>query len=202
MFPRPPVRGARAPRWPLSAVTLSPQPEPRHPGGPASGRAGTLIRPALRAVPPGAPSAEGDPYARWLADFERRQRLREEAVAALAADLASRTPWRVRASGAHGFPAPPFAADPIPHVICERPNGPWLCLEVALPETLVRRETLVRLRRLGPSAGNELWVVLVARACEHPRQIAEGRRLLARAGLAPPFAAIAPDEDALTGATW
>lgn len=210
-------------RWSLSAIALSPDPEPLPEGvGVAPGAVGAAVaaRVALRALPdtvsggPGAATAAAparadplvapadDRYARWLADFERRLALREDAVAALATDIASRAAGRVFATGVAGFAAPPAGLGPAPDVLCERERRPPLCLEVALPETLVRRETLGRLRHLRAARGYDLRLVLVARASEHPRRMAEGRRLLGRVGLAVPLAAIAPDEDLLSGADW
>ena len=45
-------------------------------------------------------------------------------------------------------------------------------------------------------------MVLVAESSAHERQIAEARRMLLRAGLPVEVAAIAPDEETITGADW
>lgn len=58
-----------------------------------------------------------------------------------------------------------------------------------------------RLRALTLS-GLEPRVVLVGASSAHERQISEARRMLARAGLPLEVAAIAPEEDTITGADW
>lgn len=143
-----------------------------------------------------------DRYALWLADFNKRLALHDAAVQALADDLASRTPWSVRAAGARGFSWPEAAAGIPPDVICQRDERSPLCLEVELPETLVRRGTVRRLRELSARLGYDTRIVLIARAAEHERRIAEATRLLDRVGLRLPVAAIAADEDTITGADW
>jgi hypothetical protein len=70
-----------------------------------------------------------------------------------------------------------------------------------LPETLVRRATVQRLRHL-ELTGIEPRVCLVGESSRHERQIAEARRMLRRAGLSLSVAAIAPGEDTITGADW
>jgi hypothetical protein len=80
-------------------------------------------------------------------------------------------------------------------------HSPPLCFEVELPETLVRRATLQRLRALVDRA-TEPRVVLVAEASQHERAIAEAERMLRRAGLPLTVAAIAPREETITGADW
>jgi hypothetical protein len=76
-----------------------------------------------------------------------------------------------------------------------------LCFEVELPETLVRRSTVQRLRHL-EATGIEPRVCLVGESTRHERQIAEARRMLRRAGLSLSVAAIAPGEETITGADW
>lgn len=87
-------------------------------------------------------------------------------------------------------------------MLCERGRDTRaICFEVELPETLVRTTTVRRLRAL---AGTEFEprIVLVAASSTHERQIAEARRMLTRAGLPLEVAAIAPEEDTITGADW
>jgi hypothetical protein len=120
----------------------------------------------------------------------------------LARDLASRTSWTVRAAGGRGFRRPPVRAGRPPDVHCEVQPGSAICFEVELPETLVRRPTLERLRALSVDARVEPRVVMVGAAAEHERQIAHARRMLHRAGLALMVAAIAPAEETITGADW
>lgn len=104
--------------------------------------------------------------------------------------------------GGWGVSPPPPAAGQPPDVLCERGGDARpICFEVELPETLVRRSTVHRLRALA-LAGTEARVVLVGTASAHERQIAEARRLLRRAGLPLEVAAIAPDEETITGADW
>jgi hypothetical protein len=142
-----------------------------------------------------------DAYDAWLADFRRRLAQHDAGVALLALDLASRTTWTVRAKGAGEFDAPPPTAGEPADVHCERGTTRPLCFEVELPETLVRRATVQRLRHL-EATGIEPRVCLVSEASSHERQIAEARRMLRRAGLSLSVAAIAPGEDTITGADW
>lgn len=142
-----------------------------------------------------------DTYDAWLADFRNRLAQHDAGVAALARDLASRTPWTVRAMASPEFSAPPDTAGQPPDVHCERGMTRPICFEVELPETLVRRATVDRLRAL-TVLGIEPRVVLVGAPAEHERHIAEARRMLARAGLALEVAAIAPQEETITGADW
>lgn len=104
--------------------------------------------------------------------------------------------------GSAGFSPPPPAAGSPPDVLCERGRDTRpICFEVELPETLVRTVTVRRLRAL---TGTEFEprVVLVGASSGHERQIAEARRMLSRAGLPLRVAAIAPEEDTITGADW
>ncbi len=142
-----------------------------------------------------------DSYDAWLVDFRRRLALHDAGVAALARDLASRTRWTVRAVGSEEFSAPPPTAGQPPDVLCERGATRPICFEVELPETLVRRATVARLRALSET-GLEPRVVLVADPYHHERQIDEARRLLHRAGIPLEVAAIAPEEATITGADW
>lgn len=104
--------------------------------------------------------------------------------------------------GSEEFPPPPPAAGLPPDVLCERGRDTHpICFEVELPETLVRRATVIRLMALTRS-GVEPRVVLVGASSGHERQIAETRRMLRRAGLALEVAAIAPEEETITGADW
>jgi hypothetical protein len=90
-----------------------------------------------------------------------------------------------------------------PDVFCEvRPGSRAVCFEVELPETLVRRPTLARLRALSRDGGVEPRVVLVGGPGEHERQIAATERMLRRAGLTVQVAAIDPVEETITGADW
>jgi hypothetical protein len=143
-----------------------------------------------------------DGYTAWHTDFERRLSLHDRGVDVLARDLASRTPWRVEAHGAAGFAAPAPAAGRPPDVLCHRGDEAPLCLEVELPETLVRRDTVTRLGRLFFCSGFDTRVILIADSEHHEQRIREAERLLARAGLRLPVAALAPDEDTITGADW
>ena len=79
-----------------------------------------------------------------------------------------------------------------PDVFCEVPRGAAICFEVELPETLVRRTTMERLRVLTAEQALETRVVLVGDPDDHERQIAETERMLLRAGLPVRVAAIAP----------
>jgi hypothetical protein len=144
-----------------------------------------------------------DTYDAWLADFRRRLAQHDMGVRALARDLADRTPWTVRAIGARGFPVPPATAGHPPDVLCERGSeSRAICFEVELPETLVRRPTVARLRRLADQGAVEPRVVLVGAASSHERQISQARAMLSRAGLALSVVAIAPEEGTITGADW
>ncbi len=104
--------------------------------------------------------------------------------------------------GSEEFSPPPPAAGQPPDVLCERGRDTRpICFEVELPETLVRRATVTRLMALTRS-GVEPRIVLVGAPSVHERQIAETRRLLRRAGLPLEVAAIAPEEETITGADW
>jgi hypothetical protein len=143
-----------------------------------------------------------DTYTDWLADFRRRLALHDAGVDALARDLAERTPWTVRAAGSGRFRRPPVRAGRPSDVFCEVRPGSAICFEVELPETLVRRPTMARLRALSDDADVEARVVLVGDTGDHERQIAETARMLRRAGLAVRVAAIAPADETITGADW
>ena len=143
-----------------------------------------------------------DTYTDWLADFRRRLALHDAGVDALARDLAERTPWTVRAAGSRRFRRPPVRAGRPPDVFCEVRPGNAICFEVELPETLVRRPTMARLRALSEDADVEPRVVLVGEPEDHARQIAETERMLRRAGLPVRVAAIAPADETITGADW
>ncbi len=143
-----------------------------------------------------------DTYAAWLVDFRSRLAQHDAGVAALARDLASRTPWTVLARDAPEFPAPPPTAGEPADVHCVRGVATRpICFEVELPETLVRRATVARLRALALT-GIESRVVLVGESSAHERQIAEARRMLLRAGLQLEVAAICPAGETITGADW
>lgn len=143
-----------------------------------------------------------DTYDAWLADFRRRLGQHDAGVAALARDLASRTSWTVRCVGSAEFAPPPPAAGRPPDVLCERGSAERpIHFEVELPETLVRRSTVLRLRALSDE-GVRPRIVLVGAPDGHEAQIASARRLLRRAGLPLDVAAIAPDEETITGADW
>lgn len=75
-----------------------------------------------------------------------------------------------------------------------------MVFEVELPETLVRRETVRRLRTLVDGA-METRVVMIADD-DHSETIREASRLLRCIGLDIPVAAISPRSDTLTGADW
>jgi hypothetical protein len=140
-------------------------------------------------------------YSDWLKDFERRLALHDDGVAALARDLAARTPWQVQA-GAPGFPAPTPRAGRPPDVQCDRGvASPPVVFEVELPETLVRRETVRRLSTLVNGA-LETRVVMIADDEDHDETIREARRLLRCVGLEIPIVALSPHTDTLTGADW
>ena len=169
-------------------------------------RAGAAVRrfeDVIKTAPPPLALVErSDAYDIWLADFSRRLALHDASVAALAKDLSLRTRWVVQAVGTPNFPAPAPALGAPPDVLCLRDGRPALCLEVELPETLVRRQTVSRLRMLSERMAFDTRLVLVAPAREHGRRIDECERLLRRARLNVPVAAIAADEDAITGADW
>lgn len=157
------------------------------------------MRPDRSPIAPGSSPIVG--YSDWLSDFERRLALHDDGVAALARDLASRTPWAVHA-GAPGFAPPPPRAGRPPDVQCDRGiETPPVVFEVELPETLVRRATVQRLRTLVDGA-LETRVVMIADDRDHPETIREASRLLRCAGLTIPVAAIAPQSETLTGADW
>lgn len=104
--------------------------------------------------------------------------------------------------GSTDFSPPPPTAGLPPDVLCNRgAETRPICFEVELPETLVRRTTVHRLRAL-TETGLEPRIVLVSASSAHERQIAEARRLLMRAGLPLEVAAIAPEEETITGADW
>jgi hypothetical protein len=156
----------------------------------------------LHAIGQAADGALLDTYTDWLADFRRRLALHDAGVDALARDLAERTPWTVRAAGSRRFRRPPVRAGRPPDVFCEVRPGSAICFEVELPETLVRRPTMARLRALSEDAAVEPRVVLVGEPEDHARQIAETERMLRRAGLPVRVAAIAPADETITGADW
>lgn len=144
-----------------------------------------------------------DTYSPWLADFQRRLALHDAGAAALADDIASRTDWLVQSAIALDVPDPPDTIAGAPDVLCGRGHAlPPLWLEVELPETLVRRETVRRLARLARNDLVEDRVVLVSPAHMHEEHIPEARRMLIRVGLAPVVLAIAPEEGVITGADW
>lgn len=174
--------------------------------GSVAARPGRISRPGptLGSTGDRAPVPTGvslDSYDAWLADFRRRLALHDAGVAALARDLSVRTAWTVRAVGSDEFSAPPPTAGQPPDVLCERGATRPLCFEVELPETLVRRTTVDRLRAL-TETGWEPRVVLVASPAQHARHIDEARRMLHRAGIPLDVAAIAPEEATITGADW
>lgn len=140
-------------------------------------------------------------YSDWLKDFERRLALHDQGVAALARDLAARTSWDVRAE-APGFTPPTPRAGRRPDVQCDRgTESPPVVFEVELPETLVRRETVRRLRTLVDGA-METRVVMIADDDDHTETIRETSRLLRCVGLDIQVAAISPHSDTVTGADW
>jgi hypothetical protein len=109
----------------------------------------------------------------------------------------------VLASDVEGFDPPEPVEGGAPDIVCLRGGDlPPLCIEVELPETLVRKETLTRLRALVDDRGFDLRLVLIAGSEEHPHCIHQGRRMLTRAGIWTPVAALDPDEEILTGADW
>jgi hypothetical protein len=142
-------------------------------------------------------------YSDWFADFQRRLSQHDRGVRALAEDIADRTRWRVRARNTPGFEPPEPDAQSGPDILCVRGGDtPPLCLELELPETMVRKETLARLRGLVDDRGYDLRVVLLADAGEHEDCIPKAHRMLARAGIWTPVAALDADQETLTGADW
>lgn len=89
-----------------------------------------------------------------------------------------------------------------PDVFCEVGPRSAICFEVELPETLVRRPTMTRLRALSEDEEVEPRVVLVGRPEDHERQIEASGRMLRRAGLDLKVVAIAPSRNTITGADW
>jgi len=145
--------------------------------------------------------ARDDRFDVWALDFTRRLGLHDAAVAMLARDVATRTGGLVGARSVEGFGPPPPGRTADVDICCSRPERPPLCIEVELMETLVRRPTLRRLRLL-VGHGLDSRVALVADTREHEEQVRSGERLLRAAGLRIPVAAVAPEEDAITGANW
>ncbi|MEQ8833304.1 MAG: hypothetical protein RIB67_02520 [Miltoncostaeaceae bacterium] len=142
-------------------------------------------------------------YAPWLADFERRLAQHDRGVDSLANDLAARTDWRVYSALTEGLPAPPETIQGAPDVLCSRgPTSAPMWFEVELPETLVRRETVARLRRLALHERVEVRLAVVAPAERHEREIPDARRILMRAGMPLDVLAIDPDAGMITGADW
>lgn len=140
-------------------------------------------------------------YQDWLHDFERRMALHDAGVAALARDLRSRTEWRVHAE-TPGFPTPPLRAGRAPDVMCDRGAARRpVVFEVELPETLVRRDTVARLCEL-VDGEIDARVVIIADDDAHADTISGAERLLLRAGIRVPVAAIAPGTETLTGGDW
>lgn len=143
-----------------------------------------------------------DTYSPWLADFHRRLELHDAGVDALANDIAARTDWAVHSAAADGFPDPPDTITGAPDVLCTRGRRLPLWLEIELPETLVRRETVRRLARLCQNDLVDARLVLVSPAHLHQEHIPEARRMLMRAGIAMAVLAIAPDEGMITDSDW
>jgi len=142
------------------------------------------------------------PFIRWLEDYERRLAMHDGGVELLARELASRTDWTVLA-GAPGF-SPPAAGDgaATPDILCRRgSDAPPVAVEVELTETLVRRETVRRLREYVDSAV-DIRVAVIADADDHEATIDDARRMLRFVGLEIPVAAVAPDRERVTGVTW
>ena len=105
--------------------------------------------------------------------------------------------------GGSGFSPPPSAAGQPPDVLCERGGDARpICFEVELPETLVRRTTVLRLRSLALTGVGAPGGAASASPRRTSASIAEARRMLLRAGLPVEVAAIAPDEETITGADW
>lgn len=171
-------------------------------------RSGRRIRPTAHlAFPqshdpprPGSPAIA--PFIRWLEDYERRLALHDGGVALIARDLSSRTSWHVHAD-VDGFPAPRMTGRGIPDILCERGRDtPPVAVEVELPETLVRRDTIRRLRDY-VDAAVDIRVAVIADADEHDEAIADIRRMLQCVGLEEiPVAAVAPDRPQVTGSAW
>ncbi len=144
-----------------------------------------------------------DNFAPWFEDFERRLAQHDAGVDALAKDLGSRTGWAVYAAATEAFPDPPPTLNGAPDVLCDRgPGEGALWLEVELPETLVRRDTVARLRGLSERPLIDVRLVLVTHGRRHERDIPEARRLLMRAGLSLDVIALSPDEGLISGADW
>ena len=144
-----------------------------------------------------------DSYAAWLADFRRRLAQHDAGVDALARDLASRTPWTVRASGSRAFRRPPVKAGRPSDVFCEVEPGSAICFEVELPETLVRRPAA----RAAAGAERGWWTWSRASSWWATRRTTSARSprrdgCCGRAGLPVKVAAIAPAEETITGADW
>lgn len=81
-------------------------------------------------------------------------------------------------------------------------EGCPLWFEVELPETLVRRETVSRLKRLARNDSVEPRLVLLGAPEQHDEQIAAAEWMLRRTGLSLRVLAIAPEEETITGADW
>lgn len=140
-------------------------------------------------------------YHDWIQDFERRLALHDEGVVALARDLELRTDWRVQA-GIAGFPPPPARAGLTPDVVCDRgAANPPVVFEVELPETLVRRDTVARLRAL-VEREYDARLVLIADDDDHAEAVHGAGRLLRCAGIEMRVAAISPRTETLTGSDW
>jgi hypothetical protein len=87
-------------------------------------------------------------------------------------------------------------------VVCDRgATTPPVVFEVELPETLVRRTTVARLRGL-VAREYDARVVIIAEDGDHTQAIHGAERLLRCAGLSVPVAAIAPRTATLTGGDW
>lgn len=144
-----------------------------------------------------------DNYAPWFEDFAGRLAQHDAGVDALAHDLASRTTWSIYAAGSGDFPDPPRGITDPPDVLCERePGERAMWLELEFPETLVRRDTVARLRTLSQLPMVDVRLVLVTHGHRHERDIPEARRLLMRARLTMPVIALAPAQGLISGADW